>query len=540
MGTPDSSSADAAPAPATGLAPRRSLARSPLLLVALICAIYASACLVHVTSPFLRHQESVIARYASFARNFARLGCLETRFTMLLVNCPDMTVFGDWQEHLYPQRPPISAIALSLWVRVLGDAEWVIRVNLIVVGIATIVAFYLVAVKLLDGRWALLGTAVFALNPMFLYFSIIAAHYAYGLLLSLLAWGAALRVQEGRRYVVAMFCFLVLGCFTDWPAYFGVLSLALYFWKGWRSGISYALCGAAVTCFALILLHRWWLDPVTGRFLRRLLQVGVHHAQVGGLSPVRYVYSEVRELGLYFTVGISIAAAVGTTVLLRRRTWPPLLFGLFGLEELLFPRQAYEHDYLTFVLAPFMALTATVGFQTLWAARRARPVAIALALAACVQSGWVAGNRLTRMGGNEPGWQSAVAIRSHTLPRNRVLLAMDNSLVDYYSDRYVAVLDGITKSLSLSPKGPVPIRGMDDLLGYLEKPDSGFDVVVVGAAEAALGAVSFFRANGIGYDELEKFWFYREDHPLRRLLRSRAAREESHGAYVFYWLRPPG
>jgi hypothetical protein len=99
-------------------------------------------------------------------------------------------------------------------------------------------------------------------------------------------------------------------------------------------------------------------------------------------------------------------------------------------------------------------------------------------------------------------------------------------------------MNGITGQLTLPPRDPVPIEGISSLLQYLQRPDPGYDVVVVGAAESALESVAFFRKSGIGKDQLDAFWFYREDHPLRKFLESRASRKEVHGAYLFYWLRP--
>ena len=130
------------------------------------------------------------------------------------------------------------------------------------------------------------------------------------------------------------------------------------------------------------------------------------------------------------------------------------------------------------------------------------------------------GDRLTRMGGNEPAWQAAVLIHDQTTPRERSLVAMENPMIEYYGDRYASRIDTMANRLSLSPTGPVEIRRIEDLVAHLQKGDAGFDVVVVGAAERAVANVGFFRKVGIASSELEKWGFFTSDHPLRRLLAS--------------------
>lgn len=507
------------------------------LLLGTIGVLFAGTCCIGLTRPFLRHQEAVIGRYGSYARNFARMGVWESRFGMIQVSAPDMTVFGDWRDHYYPQRPALSAVLLGFWSRLFGDGEASLRLSLILVGWASILLFHALARRLLPEPWDLVAVALFALNPMFLYYSLIAVHYCYALMFSLAAWAAAVRIREGRKYVALMFTAIVLGCITDWPPYFTALSLMIYFWKGWRSPLSAAIGATAVACFGLNMLHRWLLDPVTGRFVSQLMAVGAHHVSLGGVSPIGYLYSEAREIGLYYTVGLSLATVAGVAALIRRREWTPLLFALFGLEEVMFFRQAYEHDYLTFSLAPFMALTAAVGMRDLWERPKFRLAAAGLALLAFVQAAWINGDRLTRMGGNEPAWQAAVLINLQTTPRERSLVAMENPMIEYYGDRYASRIDRTANRLSLSPTGPVEVHRIEDLVAHLAKGDAGFDVIVVGAAERAIANVDFFRKVGIRDSELEKWDFFPADHPLRKLLATQARREEAHGAFQLYRMK---
>src|SRR6185369_2292867 len=137
-------------------------------------------------------------------------------------------------------------------------------------------------------------------------------------------------------------------------------------------------------------------------------------------NPVAFGLGELRELGLYFTGGLLLLAAVGARTL-PRRIW---LLAILGLDEVLFMRWAHVHDYLTYPLVPFFALAATKGVETLWTTRPRKLAAGALLALAAVQSLAVTFNRLIREGAYEVTYRAGLAIRETTGDRDRILLTI--------------------------------------------------------------------------------------------------------------------
>src|SRR5204862_1438005 len=121
----------------------------------------------------------------------------------------------------------LSVLITSVWFRIFGDGEAVLRVSLLLAALGALIAFLKLAERLVDPRWSGLATALFALNPMFWYFSIVAVHLTYALAFSLAAWACRVRWEEHRRYRILTFVFLFLACESDWPGFYAALSMAV-------------------------------------------------------------------------------------------------------------------------------------------------------------------------------------------------------------------------------------------------------------------------------------------------------------------------
>src|SRR5205823_8080940 len=99
-------------------------------------------------------------------------------------------------------------------------------------------------------------------------------------------------------------------------------------------------------------LHLYLVDPDRGPLVRRFFAAGAQRSAQGLPNPLAFGVGELRELGLYFTIGMAVLAVVGMRRL-PRRVW---LLALLGLDEVLFMRWAHVHDYLTYPLVAFAAL----------------------------------------------------------------------------------------------------------------------------------------------------------------------------------------
>jgi hypothetical protein len=491
--------------------------------------VFAGALFLHIGRPFLRHREGVGAQYAIMARNHVRLGPAKTQLASYEVSAPDLSVYPYWREYCYPNRPFLSVLLTSLWFRIFGDGEAVLRLSLLVAALGSIVAFWKLAEQIIEPRWVPLATALFAFNPMFWYFSIVAVHLTYALTFSLAAWACRVRWEDGRRWRVLTVVFLFLACETDWPGYYAALSIALDALLQKRRLEAAGLFSVGLAAFGLHVLHLLWIDPDGGApLVRRFLSAGAQRSAQSLPGPFAFAFGEAREIALYFTVGLVILALIGFRRL-PRRVW---LLALLGLDEILFMRWAHVHDYLTYPLAPFIALAALKGVETLWSAPRLRIAAGALLALAAAQSAWISGDRLTREGAYEVNYRAALAIREATKENDRVLLTIadERQFTPYYADRFTAGVEPGEPVLMIHPSGArFPAAGVDDLERYF----GDFTVVLVGDPERAASEIAFFK----GKRPTEEFRFLDATHPLRRKLESIAVSKEARGAFILYRLR---
>lgn len=496
----------------------------PWVVPAAVAVLFAGGLFINIGRPFLRHREGVGAAYATWARNHLRLGYGQTRLASYEISAPDPSVYANWRDYCYPNRPFLSVLITSFWFLVFGDGESVLRLSLIVAALGGLFAFVKLAERLLDRRWVGLAAALFALNPMFWYFSVVAVHLVYALTFSLAAWACWVRWEEQRRFRILTFVFLFLACESDWPGFYATLSIAIDAALQKRRRLAVGLFAVGVGVFVLHLLHLWAIDRT---LIRRLLSAGVERSAQGLPGPVDFVKGEVRELGLYFTVGLGALALAGIRRL-PRRVW---LLALLGLDELLFMRWAHVHDYLSYPLAPFFALAAARGVETLWTTTPRKIAVAALLGLAALQSLWITGDRLTREGAYEVTYRAGLAIREGTRPDDRVLITIadQRQFMPYYADRYTAGIEP-GEPLMVHPSGPrFPATGVEDLERYF--PD--YTVVLVGDPDRAATEIAFFK----GKRAPAEFSFLDPDHPLRKKLEAQAVSKELRGAFVLYRLR---
>lgn len=496
--------------------------------LAVVQTVFAGGLLINIGAPFLRHHESVDTQYATMARNQVRLGYRATRLGSYTISAPDERVYSDWRLYVYPNRPPLSVFVTSLWFRVFGDAEWVLRLSLIAVGLGTLTAFAALARKLLTERWKGIALAAFAFFPIFWYFTVVAVHLAYALCFSVSAWACWVRWEEARRYRVLAFLFLFLACESDWPGYFAVLSVSAdaCFRKRWL--VAGGFLGMSVACFGLHLLHIYWIDPEHGPMVRIFLRGGWDRSAEWRPSLGAYAKSQTREVGLYFTAGAVLLAAVGARRL-SRQMW---LLGFLGLDEVVFSAWAHHHDYLTYSLTPFFAVAVAKGVEALWTTKCRKAIAGALLAMAALQSIWITGDRLIRQGASEASYLAATAIHETAKPLDRVLITIadERLFIPYYADRYTAGLEreGAELVVHWGRRGPV-VERVEDLERYF--PD--FSMVLVGDPDAAAREIRFFR----GARPPAGFRFLAPDHSLRARLESIAISKEKRGAFILYRLR---
>jgi hypothetical protein len=511
------------------------------VLIGAACALYACIASIGLDRPFLRRHEGICATHSVHARNHVQFGLGTTRAGLLELGGTDLSVYDDWRDEFYPNRPTLSILGPALFFRMLGVREWVFRLNLILVGCLTILVYSGVARRLLPAPWDLVGVITLALMPIFTYFSHIAAHLDYVLLFSLLAWYANLRLEEGRRFLVLLFVSLFLACQADWPGYFAVLSIAAHRFRGWKSGLSYALLASALGSFSLHLAHLWWLYP-DGRHIKRFLIGGHDRSILVSPSLPSYVVEEGREVLLYFTLAVVGLAVTGAVVCIRERRWTVFFLALLGLEEIAFTYLAYYHDFLTMPLAPFLATLAAAGAAAAWSRHGGRVLVLACGALGLAQSLWVNLDLHTRTGYYEIPWRAALAIKEATKPTDRVLLTIGDAkrLNNYYSERHVTSREGEDVKLSVRYAGQsIKIASTADFVSYVNKEHGRFDVIVAGDPDEA-DRSGLLREAGVRREDAESLGFFGPDHPMRQALERLAESKNIRGPFLFYRMRRGG
>ncbi|MBV8879442.1 MAG: glycosyltransferase family 39 protein, partial [Planctomycetaceae bacterium] len=467
-------------------------------------------------------------------------GLAATKGGLLELGGTDLSVYDDYRDEFYPNRPTISILGPALFIKVFGWREWVFRLNLILVGCLSILVYAGVARRLLQPPWDLVGVYILALMPIFTYFSHIAAHLDYVLLFSLLAWYANLRLEEGPRFRVLLFAALFLACQSDWPGYFALFSIAAHRFRGWKSPLSYALLGCSLPFFALHLAQLRWLGP-DERHIKRFLIGGHDRSVLVSPSLPSYLAEEGREIVLYFTAAVVVLAVAGAVACIRERRTTVFYLAFLGLEEVAFTYLAYWHDFLTFPLAPFFATLAAAGAASLWPRPKGRLVVLACAVLAVAQSAWLTLDLHTRTGYYELPWRAALAIREATRPRDRVLLTLGDAkrLNNYYSERHVTSHERQDPKLSIRYSGPTlaRIETPTAFAGYVEKEYRNYDVIVAGDPDEAERS-GLFREAGVRREDAESMGFVGPEHPLRQTLDRLALSKDVRGAFLFYRMRP--
>jgi len=457
-----------------------------------------------------------------------RLGLGQTRLASYEVGAPHLDQYPEWRAYCYPNHPFLSVLVTSMWFRVFGNGEAVLRFSLIVVSLGSLFAFLKLAERRFDARWAAVATALFAFTPMFWYFSITAVHLVYALAFSLAAWACWIRWEESPWCRAFTFIFLFLACQSDWPGYHAALSIAIDAFLRRRRAAAAGALGLGLGCFALHLLHLYGVDPAHGPLVKKLLNVGVARSAQGLPSPAAFASSELRELGVYFTPGLLALALVG----FRRMDRSGWLLALFGLDEFLFMRWSHLHDYMTYGFSPFFAMAAAGGAKALWEHPRRRILAGALLGLAAAQSVWIMTNRLGREGAYEVNIEAGRAIREGTDERDRVLITVADQRFHsaYYAQRYTAGVEPNEPSLMIHPSGDrFPAPDVESLEQYF----SDYTVVLVGDPDRAASEIRFFK----GQRPPPQFRFLDASHPLRRKLEATAIRKTERGPFILYRLR---
>lgn len=246
--------------------------------------------------------------------------------------------------HSNNQHPLYSVLA-HLSLGVFGESGAALRLPAALLGTASLAAYYRLAVRIVDRREALLGTALLTFSYHHLWFSQDARGYSGLLLLSLLATLALIRLLDERTTrwgVVAGYGVSAgLAVYIHPTAVLLAVAHALILgWAWWSSRSTNPRLGpralAALACAALVGLVLYL--PMLRQVVTTLTGRNPHGAETAWQSPLWFVAESLRSLagglpgGWMGVLAAALVLLAGWLALWRQR---PLVAALFVLPGLL-------------------------------------------------------------------------------------------------------------------------------------------------------------------------------------------------------------
>lgn len=513
----------------------------------LVLLVMAAHQCVNIDVPFLRLRESSLVTFCKNARNQLRFGPGVTRFGLLDVTGPSLAAYSDYRAHFY-HCPALTGQTVALTFAVFGESEWSARLVGVAASLGTVTAFYwLVCLLGWDGWKGLIASAVFALNPLFCYFSIVTIHNTLAMFFGCLASSSYWKWRENGRkiYLWLMLGLFFLGAHTHWTIYYFMAAVALHaaIQKPHRLMFSAAVLGAAVLYFCSFLAHLYVLDPAGKAPFDHLLRSLSVRASASQTSLGAYLYGEVREAALYFTVSGLFLAVLGFIQGMRSRkspeVWLMSCLVLLLADEVWLRGHAQDHPWSMYPGVPFVALAAVSGGAWLWGRGWvARIAVVILAAAGGVQAEMVLRDRLTRFGAYEFYYKMATAARDFSNPNDKIGIVTDDLIhySRYYLDRYALSYAPQERRLQVeSFEGTRENVSIEDALRIFEK--EGVRFVVAARKEDVLQAVPFVR--GFSEEQFKAFGIDVGRSPVVAALERRYPKSLFRGFTLYHVKRPP-
>lgn len=411
------------------------------------------------------------------------------------VSGPSLEAYPDPAAHLYVNHPPLVYWCTAAMMKALGETELAVKTTAIVFAVGALGLFAGLAARLLGGAGALAATVLLAATPMFAYVSVASVHQVPTLFFILLVLVTYWRwCDTGRhRWLAAMAVAQLLGCWTDWPAYYAAPVVLLHDMierRSWRSPMWVAVA-VNVAAFAAYAAYVHRLDPANG--VGRLLWAA--GSRTGPPPLPEYAAREARDTVKYFTAALPLAALAGFIGIRRdERGWFILLLPLLSLDQIVFSKECWFHDYYGYYWGPALALGAAAFGRRLWERGLAARLLASLLLAAfAAQSGWQMFRLVTRVEKYEV--YRAVGEVCRTLPREaRILVAMETLglYTPFYADRFFFQWNGGQIKLSDTTR---PIFEGDEaaLVKWLERNPMGVTHIVWARGEEIRKSVPFLQ-----------------------------------------------
>ena len=180
-------------------------------------------------------------------------------------------------EVIYTGHPPGIHLQLVAAFALLGDAEWAARLVPLACNLATLLLLFVAVRRRFGDATGLAAAAIWTLLPIQAVYAHLVSHEAPGIFWCLLFVHLYLRWHETRATsrLIASLGALAVALWTDWPAYYFALFVALHALetglrrggRPWRPRIEYAYAGLlAVLVAAAFLSFVAFVTEVAGSF----------------------------------------------------------------------------------------------------------------------------------------------------------------------------------------------------------------------------------------------------------------------------------
>lgn len=423
-----------------------------LLIGILIFVITALLLSINLNKPFYGEHDWNGARYGNIARNYLRYSFWETKFGQI-----ENSGFTSPENFKYfTHYPPVLPILVSVSYKIFNISEWSTRLVPLLFTSGLMVIIYLIGQIVSNSKIGILASLLVLLTPQVLYFGKNPVHEPLVTFFVSLALIGYLKYAQNKLpgYKAIFFIGIILAELTTWAGYFLLPALTLVLLLKKQFNQIKELMPVYIVSFGLFFLHFMHTYFLTGQFLGGdlsgafLQRAGLSEAgKIEGLNFFSYI-DRIRLWfsSLYGTVLLLLSlmwAIIHYNRLLEKNNWIVLVLFVFGsLYIILFPNSSYIHNYLTFYLLPFIAISSALSLNyCLSLFTKAKLLLCVVVFFLVFLEGL---NKLTALNeshADELAWMVGVEINKNTKP-NEVILITPISFIHsaekfllFYSDR---------------------------------------------------------------------------------------------------------
>jgi len=393
----------------------------------------------------------------------------------LALNITGRSLAGLWQPLDHDQAAPLGFLMLTKLVTLLaGDGELALRLLPLACGIAAVLLFPRVALRLLPAGGAAFATVLFAVTPKLVYYSAELKQYAADVLFAVIALDLTTRPWGHTPRPIPMGCLAVVAGLAVWFSHAAVFVLAglgivaaadQAARRDWRSLRHFSLVALVLTvsvgtCYVISLrelgrnthLLDYWRDYFAPLPPRNFAQLGWYARAAAWLfeGPAGMSVADVSV-----ALPALVLFAVGLGYLSRHRPWlaaaivAPLAVALVASA---LGRYPFGGRLLLFAV-PLMHLGLGAGWSAVRPSLRAPATSLALVTAAAVAGApsLTAAQRLVRPQVAEDPRAVVAFLAANWQPNDRVYLsAMAREPFLYYASR--AGLDAPSVIIGRAPR----------------------------------------------------------------------------------------